>query len=109
MKYYLPTSELITRGSLWSLWDKKCCDMILLILATAIPLQKSEGMNSHLTVYTADTEMLNPNPNVHYKDNKTFLQTALIWSKARKGKGRGMMLVIPQVFTIKEEKLTSVG
>lgn len=83
--------------------------MFLLILATAISLHKSEGMNSHVTVYTADIEKLNPNLNVQYKGNKTFLQTALIWSKARKGKGRGMMSVIPQVFTIKEERLTSTG
>jgi len=76
--------------------------MILLILATAISLHKSEGMNSRVTVYTADTEKLNPIPNVQYKDNKPLLQRALICSKAKKRKTRGVMVVIPQVFTIKK-------
>lgn len=76
-------SELMTTGSLWSLWDKLCCDMIFLILATAVSLHKSEGMNSHVTVYTADTEKLNPNPNVQYKDNKTFFSRQLSYGTSQ--------------------------
>lgn len=83
--------------------------MILLILANAVSLHKSEAINSHVTVYTADTEKLNHNPNVQCKDNKTFLQAALIWNKAKEGKGKCMMSVTPQIFAMKEERLTSMG
>lgn len=83
--------------------------MILLILATAISLHKCEGVNSHVTVYTADIEKVNPDSNIQYKDNKIVLQTAVIQSKARRGKGRDMMLVIPPVFKIKEKGLPSQG